>query len=389
MPALAEAERLGAVPIWLHTHPGDGASPRPSQHDRVVDAQLCDTFRIRSGSPAYAAVVVSHKAGALRFCGHLAFDDGRVEIDRIVTVGDRLRVAWSDTGTLPELANLFDRNIRAFGTNVQRVLGDLRVAVVGCGGTGSSVAEQLVRLGVRHLMLADPDQIAETNLTRLYGSRYKDIGRPKVDVLREHLVGIAPDAQVNAVRSMITVQSAARLLAGVDVVFGCTDDNAGRLVLSRLAYYMLTLVIDCGVLLSATSSGQLDGIHGRVTILHPGVACLVCRRRVDLARASSEVLTPTERVRRQDEGYAVGLSGAEPAVVAYTTTVAAAAVGELLERLIGYGPDPVPSEVILRLHDREISTNTQAPTKGHYCHPESGKIGLGTTVPFLEQTWPA
>ena len=71
----------------------------------------------------------------------------------------------------------------------------------------------------------------------------------------------------------------------------------------------------------------------------------------------------------------------------FTTQVAAAAVSELLERLIHYGPEPSPTEVLLRAHEREISTNDQEPRPGHYCHAEAGKLGLGDTTPFLEQAW--
>jgi hypothetical protein len=63
-------------------------------------------------------------------------------------------------------------------------------------------------------------------------------------------------------------------------------------------------------------------------------------------------------------------------------------VNELLERLIGYGPMPRPSEVLLRCHDRQISSNLASPREGHYCHPSTGKLGVGATEPFLEQTWP-
>jgi hypothetical protein len=147
--------------------------------------------------------------------------------------------------------------------------------------------------------------------------------------------------------------------------------------------------LDCGVLLTGDSSGALIGIDGRVTTLVPGQPCLVCRSRIDLARAAAELLTPEERHRREDEGYAPALGRVEPAVVAFTTLVAATAVSELLERFVGYGPEPRPSEVLLRCHDREVSTNIDTPRCGHYCHPSSGKLGAGTTNPFLEQTWPA
>ena len=161
-------------------------------------------------------------------------------------------------------------------------------------------------------------------------------------------------------------------------------------MLWRLASYFLTPVIDCGVLLlSSEPSGLLEGINGRVAILTPGSACLICRGRVDQARAATELLTPEERTRRLDEGYAAALPGTEPAVVTFTTVVAAAAVTELLERLTGFGPEPVPSELILRLHDREVSANRQAPRVGHYCDPAAGKLGTGHAEPFLEQMWNA
>ena len=188
---------------------------------------------------------------------------------------------------------------------------------------------------------------------------------------------------------MITKAPVARHLCSCDIVFGCTDDNAGRLVLSRFSTYLLTPVIDSGVLVTSERNGTLRGIDARVTTLVPGQACLVCRGRIDLARAGAEVLTPDERRRREDEGYAPALGRIEPAVVTFTTLVAATAVSELLERLIGYGPEPRPSEVLLRCHDREISTNVDTPRPRHYCDASSGKLGIGITDPFLEQTWPA
>ena len=95
------------------------------------------------------------------------------------------------------------------------------------------------------------------------------------------------------------------------------------------------------------------------------------------------MLIPAERQRRADEGYAPALGGTEPAVVAFTTQVAAAAVAELLERLIHYGPEPPPTEMLLRAHEREISTNDQDPCDGHYCHQEAARSGLAS----LSRSW--
>ncbi len=387
VPALAAAEADQAVPIWLHTHPGYESSPQPSERDEVVDRQLADLFRLRAGSPLYGAVVIARTAGRHCFAGHIESDNGRNDIDRVWVAGRRFSLIqnWLHDTTPP--GEQFDRNIRAFGGRIQQVLGNLQVAVVGCGGTGSAVIEQLVRLGVRHLHLFDPDTLTAGNVTRVYGSYLNNVGEPKVNVSAVHVRQIAPDAQVITTQAKITLESTARLLLDADIVFGCTDDNAGRLVLSRIASYLLTPVIDCGVLLSSGAGGQLIGIDGRVTVLAPGAACLVCRDRVDLHQAAAEMLAPDEHRRLAQEGYAPALLDPEPAVVAFTTQVASAAVGELLERLIHYGPEPVPTEILIRSHDRELSTNDQEPRRGHYCHPVAQKLGLGVTEPFLEQTW--
>ena len=386
--SLGEAERLGAVAIWFHTHPGENAIPIPSRHDHKVDREIADLFRLRSGSELYGTLVVSPRAEGLTFSGTLQPETGaRIAIDRLWQVGDQWRLTQAFQTRRKEVSSIFSRSVHAFGPAIQGALGDLRIGIVGCGGTGSAISEQLVRLGVRHLTLIDPDHLTASNVTRVYGSTPKDVDRPKVEVLRNHLLAIAPDLECDAIVSTVTLETTARRLAGHDLVFGCTDDNAGRLVLSRLATYLLTPVIDVGVLLSSNADGILTGINGRVTTLTTGSACLVCRDRVDLARAAAELRTPEERRRLEDEGYAPALGAVEPAVVAFTTAVAAAAVGELLERLIGYGPRPRPNEVLLRLHDREISTNAASPRKGHYCDPASGKLGSVAT-PFLEQVWP-
>lgn len=388
VPALGAAEAAGCMALWVHTHPGEAGIPRSSRHDEIVDQSLADLFRLRTGAEHYGAIIVSPRGAGIAFTGSLHPAQGpSIPIDRVWQVGDRLRL-MEPYGSQQSVPELFDRNVRAFGPGIQATLGSLHVGIAGAGGTGSAVAEQLVRLGVRRLTIVDPDSLSESNTTRVYGSTAADVGRPKVEVLRDHLLRIAPDLDCQILSSTVSMESTARALAICDLLFGCTDDNAGRLVLSRLATFMLLPLFDVGVLLSSAADGTLTGIDGRVTVLTPGAACLVCRNRIDLPRAAAELRTPEERRRLADEGYAPALGGIEPAVVAFTTSVAAAAVAELLERLIGYGPSPRPSEMLLRWHEREISTNIRAPRVGHYCDPRAGKLGLGMTNPFLEQTWP-
>ncbi|MGI5401496.1 ThiF family adenylyltransferase, partial [Streptomyces sp. CA-135486] len=337
LPALRAAEAAGCVALWVHTHPADGCTPEPSRHDRVVDEQLAPAFTARTGSGLYGALILRHHDGHLTFTGHIEGEETAI-IDRVFTVGARFSLLRSFDAAVPQLPQLHDRHIRAFGAEIPRVLAELRIAIVGTGGTGSAVAEQLVRLGVRHLTLVDPDTLSDSNLTRVYGSTPADVGRHKVDVVADHLQRIADGVHIRPVVGTVSHRRIAQQIVGADVVFGCTDDDAGRMRLSRFSCTYLTPLIDCGIQISSTGDGQVHDIIGRVTVLHPGAACLLCRERISLQIAAAQERPTEEQARLAKEGYAPALPGVEPAVIAYTTATAAAAVNELLERLVGYGP---------------------------------------------------
>ena len=389
IPALGEAEARGVTALWFHTHPGLGSSPRPSDHDHQVDREIADLFRLRSGSPLYGTLIASPRESGFAFSGTIQPTTGEAtSLSRLWCVGDRFRFLNAVGYEVSVQDEMFDRHVKAFGGAIQSVLSQLRIAVIGCGGTGSAVSEQLVRLGVRNLGLFDPDALSRSNITRVYGSTPADIGQPKVDVLKHHLERIAPDLICQTVAQSVLNQAVARELASFDLIFGCTDDNAGRLILSRIPTYLLTPLIDVGVRISSNPDGTISGIDGRVTVVTPGAGCLVCRDRIDLRRAADEMRTPEERRRLADEGYATALEGVEPAVVTFTTTVAAMAINELLERLSGFGPAERPSEVLIRFHEREVSTNRALPRQAHYCHPQANKTALGSSQPFLEIAWP-
>lgn len=392
LPALSEAEDRGLMALWMHTHPGVEGIPTSSRHDHRVDDQVAELFQLRTGSGYYGTLIVSPRADGIAFTGELRDEQGSASVSRLVVVGEGLRVSTAfdtehDSGRGRADHDLFSRNVAAFGGAVQSALGSLRVAVVGAGGTGSAVAEQLVRLGVRHLLIVDPDALEASNTTRVYGSTPADVDSDKAEVLADHLRAIAPDAEVNFLVDSLNSLDAARLVAGCDVAFGCTDDNSGRAVLCRIASYARVIVIDCGIQLSSGLDETLSGIDGRVTLMRPGAPCLICRGRVDLARAAAEQMSHEEHARLAGEGYAPDLPGVQPAVVTFTTAIAAQAVTELLEMLTGFGPSPRPSEVLLRLHDREVSTNIAHPRLGHFCDPRVSPAAQVASEPFLGKTW--
>src|SRR5206468_1741580 len=98
----------------------------------------------------------------------------------VIGVGSRL--LWGREVTTEASEVSFDRQVRAFGAAGQDRLREMRVGIVGLGGTGSIVLEQLAHLGVRRFLLMDPDFVERTNLNRLVGSTESDVGKSKVEV---------------------------------------------------------------------------------------------------------------------------------------------------------------------------------------------------------------
>jgi molybdopterin/thiamine biosynthesis adenylyltransferase len=322
---------------------------------------------------------------ATTVAGTLPAPYGSVPVGAVKVVGDAWRLLLPTVG--PEPAPHFDRQVRAFGPDGQRVLAQLRVGIVGGGGTGSALFEQLVRLGVGDILIVDPDEINEdgSNVTRVYGSTMADIGQPKVTLANRNADLIGLGTTVTAIRGTINDEATARQLTDCDVVFGCTDDNRGRVTLGRLSTWYLIPVIDMGVKITS-QQGTLHGIEGRVTVIEPGRGCLQCRGRINAAALQSEVLDPVERAQRVDEGYAPGLEERDPAVIAYTTATAAHAANELLHRLFALDQEPPSGELIIRFHARDIRRNTRPGRPDHWCTDPS-HLGAGDVVPFLGTTW--
>ena len=94
------------------------------------------------------------------------------------------------------MENQFSRTERLFGAPAMERLKAARVAVFGIGGVGGYVAEALARSGVYKLDLIDKDEVSLTNLNRQIIALHSTIGRAKVDVMKERILDINPEAEV-------------------------------------------------------------------------------------------------------------------------------------------------------------------------------------------------
>ena len=99
--------------------------------------------------------------------------------------------------------NSFSRTELLIGTDGLEKLNNSKVAIFGIGGVGSFTAEALGRCGIGTLVLIDYDDICITNINRQIHATRKTVGKPKVEVMKERLLDINPDANIIIHRSCI------------------------------------------------------------------------------------------------------------------------------------------------------------------------------------------
>lgn len=99
-----------------------------------------------------------------------------------------------------------------------------RVILFGVGGVGSWCAEALVRSGIMHLTIVDPDRVNASNINRQLPATQGTIGQLKVDVLKSRLLEINPEAQIEALAKIYTEEAAASFnLNSYDYIIDAID----------------------------------------------------------------------------------------------------------------------------------------------------------------------
>ena len=92
----------------------------------------------------------------------------------------------------------FERTSLLVGEEAISKLNNSKVLIFGVGGVGGYVAEALARTGVGSITIVDKDTVSESNINRQIIALHSTVGRDKVDVLKERMVDINPDIQVEA-----------------------------------------------------------------------------------------------------------------------------------------------------------------------------------------------
>lgn len=373
-------ERLAYLAIHNHGGPADAvgfSAVDLRSHERGYPA-LMDIGR---GIPIGALVLAR---GAV--AGDIWMPDrSRRPVGETVVLGRTIRRLYASPAAAPAATSeLDDRQARVYGDAGQALLGRLKVGVIGSGGVGLPIVAMLVRLGIGHLVVIDPDRVEISNLPRLPESIRRDAmswlttpGRPellrrlgrrlstrKVALARRIARRARRDVRVDALALDVSDPLAADALRDCDYVFLAADSHTARTVFNALVHQYLIAGVQIGSKVEVGPDGKVGKIFSVVRPVTPGAGCLWCNGLIDPAKLAEEALPPDVR---EAQRYLPADDAPAPSVISLNAVGVAQAVNHFMLAITGLlRPSPADGDY-RRFEARCETLLTEMPRRDPAC----------------------
>lgn len=205
------------------------------------------------------------------------------------------------------------------GKSSQEVIEKTIAGIVGLGGGGSHIAQQLAHVGFLNYRIYDGDITEYPNLNRLIGAKETDAANktPKIEIAQRLIKALRKNAVVES--HSCRWQDNPEPLRGCDLIFGCVDSFSERRELEACARRYLIPLIDIGMDVHCIGD-EPPRMGGQIILSMPGGPCMFCLGFLN------------ERVLAQ-EGERYGDAGAQPQVVWPNGVLASTAVGLAVDLL--------------------------------------------------------
>lgn len=137
------------------------------------------------------------------------------------------------------MRHAFSRTEMIIGSKNLKKLKKCKIAIFGIGGVGTYAAEGLARSGVGSFILIDHDEIDLTNINRQIHATMKTVGKPKVQVMKQRILDINPDAEVKTIQELYKPENAEQMLSlDYSYVVDAIDMVSSKLDLVERCYNM-------------------------------------------------------------------------------------------------------------------------------------------------------
>lgn len=215
------------------------------------------------------------------------------------------------------------------GAESLKKLAKAKIIVYGIGGVGSFVVEGLVRAGVEHIIIVDNDVISPSNLNRQIHATIPNIGRLKVDCMKERILDINPNVVVETyVPKNIQLEEENLIDTSVSYVVDAVDTITTKLKLIERAKKQNVPIISC-----MGTGNKLDATKFEITDIYKTSVCplaKVMRKELKKRKITNlKVLYSKEEPIKHEEEKRI------PASISFVPSVAGMLIsGEVIKNII-------------------------------------------------------
>lgn len=303
----------GCFHVHLHNHSG---KPYPSFTDLESLPGIVNSFSNIASKQANGILILSRDG----FYTDIKYgkEIQTYKANTISVVGYPFLFQYS--GIKTNKNTIYDRQ-SFLGTTSQFLFENIKVGIIGYGGGGSHIGQQLAHIGVKNIIVFDDDKVEATNLNRLIGSVFLDVKNAvlKTTVASRIIKKILPSAKVTTVNKKW--QQASNLLQSCDVVLGSVDSYTERQQLEAECRRFIIPLIDIGM--DVHQSEEDYSMSGQIILSMPGSSCMSCYG-----------FMTENKLAKEAEKY--GKVGGRPQVVWPNGVLASTAIGIFVDLITGW-----------------------------------------------------
>lgn len=255
----------GGFHVHIHNHMG---RPIPSETDTIGLPGIVDSLMNVTDNQANGILILSKDSfyAVVKINGYSHY----VVPEVISVIGYPMQLQFTTNDIIGATSGIFDRQ-SFLGNKSENIFENIKVGIVGLGGGGSHIVQQLAHIGVRNITIFDDDIIEPSNLNRLVGAYHSDIEKEelKSSIAKRLILNISPSANIYEVQTKW--QNQPEDLQKCDVVFGCVDTYISRQQLEAECRRYLIPYIDIGMDVFKDSENKFY-MSGQIILSMPGMS---------------------------------------------------------------------------------------------------------------------
>lgn len=304
----------------VHYHLFSFGMPEFSDTDLIDNPEIVKSFTYVGKQQAHGMLVIGNNfSNALV---QLPEENSSLKrITKIVVVGYPMNFSFPIINVSNLNIDRYDRQ-SFLGENSQYLIHNVKIGIVGLGGGGSHIVQQLAHIGIHNYNLFDYDKIDDSNLNRLVGAELSDIenNEYKYDIAARTIRKLIPDANIQILGEW---QKSPEFIQECDIVLGCVDSFVGRRDLEAECRRYMIPYIDIGMDVYDDYEEEPPSMVGQVLLSMPESLCFTC-------------LGFLNEVKLAKEAAKYGKVGGKPQVVWPNGILASSAVGIVIDLITGW-----------------------------------------------------